>query len=762
MTVTITHCGSSLPDTYLHLLNASGARLDYNDDYSGTGQCSTPYHSFLQKVLTAGTYYIVSEGYSQNGVIVTNISGVSSQVNTTGNTMQNPIVAGSFSSSFQYVNSQNTTGFTSNYGRSSNDVFYRFTLNATMTVTIKHCNSSISDTYLYLLDASGNLINSNDDYSGEGQCSSTYHSYIKRSLPAGVYYAVSEGYNANGVIMTSIAGEALPPNPTGNTMQNPIVTGSFSSSFQYVNSQNTTGFTSNYGQPSNDVFYRFTLNTTMTVTIKHCNSSISDTYLYLLDASGNLINANDDYSGEGQCSNTYHSYIKRSLPAGVYYAVSEGYSTNGVILTSITGEAAQPNPTGNTMPNAIVAGTYSSAFQYSNLQNTSGFTNNYTGRATNDVFYRFTLNTAMTVTVSHCGSSLSDTYLHLLDASGNLIESDDDYSGTGQCSNTLHSLIKRTLNAGVYYVVSEGYSANGVILTSIMGETSQPNPMGNTMQNPIVAGTFGTAFQYSNSQNTTGFTNNYNGRSTSDVFYRFTLNTAMTVTISHCNSTLSDTYLHLLNASGSLIESNDNYSGEGQCSNTYNSFIKKSLPAGTYYAVSEGYSANGVIMTTVRGEIFTRLLYGYDASGNRIQRSQAASLLSAEKEPEKEKDPEKGKDPEAGKEDEKMTEFGKPEENTEDNSLRETGSPSGSMTVGGIRITVYPNPTKGQVNIEIRDYSDSRPGEIRLYNPTGALLYKEEIRSATTVMDMTGYLSGLYLLNIRYNGEAVSWKIIKN
>jgi hypothetical protein len=75
----------------------------------------------------------------------------------------------------------------------------------------------------------------------------------------------------------------------------------------------------------------------------------------------------------------------------------------------------------------------------------------------------------MEIVASHCGSALSDTYMHLLDASKNLIVSNDDYSGTGMCSSRYHSYIKRQLTAGTYYIVSEGYSGSGNITTAITG-----------------------------------------------------------------------------------------------------------------------------------------------------------------------------------------------------------------------------------------------------------------------------------------------------
>ncbi len=255
--------------------------------------------------------------------------------------------------------------------------------------------------------------------------------------------------------------------------------------------------------------------------------------------------------------------------------------------------------TGNTQSNPIVVGTFSSAFSYSNSQNTSNFTNDYTKRTPNDVYYRFTLNKKMEVTISHCGSTLSDTYLSLLDASGNLITYNDDYSGTGACSSSLHSYLKKELDAGTYYIVSEGFSQNGVILTQISG-TVLYLP-GDSMQDPVIVGTYGNSFEYSNTQNTANFTNQHTTRSPNDIFYKFTLNRKMQVTMSHCGS-LIDTYMFLLDASGNTITYNDDYSGDGACAtSTLHSFIQKTLDPGTYYIVSEAYAGTGIITTNITG-----------------------------------------------------------------------------------------------------------------------------------------------------------------
>ena len=156
-----------------------------------------------------------------------------------------------------------------------------------------------------------------------------------------------------------------------------------------------------------------------------------------------------------------------------------------------------------------------------------------------------------------------------------------------------------------------------------IGDSTNPpvNPPGNTIQTAINIGTFGTDFQYSDTQNTTNFTSDYPGLPTGDVFYVFTVTTPMDITVRHCDSSI-DTYLYLLDEHETCIAYNDDYSGPGACSNTTHAYVKQYLQVGTYYIVSKGKSANGNIQTAVIGEMPQYLFnYTYDASGNRTGRT---------------------------------------------------------------------------------------------------------------------------------------------
>jgi hypothetical protein len=86
-------------------------------------------------------------------------------------------------------------------------------------------------------------------------------------------------------------------------------------------------------QASADVFYSFTVNEPSLVTISTSHSTTNfDTYIYLEDSVGNLVDDNDDGGG-----NTT-SVIVQELPVGLYYVIVEGHDNNPTGLFSISVE----------------------------------------------------------------------------------------------------------------------------------------------------------------------------------------------------------------------------------------------------------------------------------------------------------------------------------------------------------------------------------------------------------------------------------------
>lgn len=199
MDVVISHCGSEVLDTYVYLLVNESYLYASNDNYSGEGSCPSTTNSYLKTYLTPGTYYVVSEGYSQNGNITTMIKGTPPRAE---------FDIGQKGSSFIYTDTKNTNFYSDSYQFfGKNDVFYKLNLTTKMDLLISHCGSEVLNTCLYLLDQNGNQVAYSLDNGTDKICSNQYQAYLEiPDLAAGIYYIVTEGRYSNGNITTSVQG----------------------------------------------------------------------------------------------------------------------------------------------------------------------------------------------------------------------------------------------------------------------------------------------------------------------------------------------------------------------------------------------------------------------------------------------------------------------------------------------------------------------------------------------------------------------------
>ena len=78
-------------------------------------------------------------------------------------------------------------------------------------------------------------------------------------------------------------------------------------------------------------------------------------------------------------------------------------------------------------------------------------------------------------------------------------------------------------------------------------------------------------------------------------------------------------------------------------------------------------------------------------------------------------------------------------------------------------IKIYPNPATEKITLEFSGdvrVENFRP--VQLYSLTGQLLQQQPVHSTTTVISLTGYPKGAYILKVQINGRTEDWKIIKN
>lgn len=123
---------------------------------------------------------------------------------------------------------------------------------------------------------------------------------------------------------------------------------------------------------------------------------------------------------------------------------------------------------------------------------------------------------------------------------------------------------------------------------------SAKGAVGNTLQDPIQLGTKTGSFSYSSGTiSMNAYTDTY-GITGPDMFMGITISVPMEVEIAHYDLNIVDSYLHILNAEGTEIACNDD--GDGLMA-----YINISLPAGSYYIVTEGKGRTGNIGMTIKG-----------------------------------------------------------------------------------------------------------------------------------------------------------------
>jgi len=77
-------------------------------------------------------------------------------------------------------------------------------------------------------------------------------------------------------------------------------------------------------------------------------------------------------------------------------------------------------------------------------------------------------------------------------------------------------------------------------------------------------------------------------------------------------------------------------------------------------------------------------------------------------------------------------------------------------------IKIYPNPATEKITLAISEWENLQMGVFKLYSLTGQLLQEQPVHSSTTVISLSGYSKGVYILKVQINGITEDWKIIKH
>ena len=356
--------GSLLSSTHGKLYTSSGILIEENDNNGIQG------HFFIERVLSAGTYYVdvttpttagtyytlnVALPYSNDGTCPVN------RAHATSSTI--PFVI----TGFQLDNSQDVDCF-------------KFILTTESAIVISTTGST--NTFGKLYDYNGTLLESNADSGIDTNF------LIERTLSSGTYYVEVTSQTVGGSYDLNFDRVFPDTGCPAIVISSILYT---STGLQLENSQDRDCF-------------RFTLDAQRTVDIS--TAGLTDTIGRLYNSSGSLLRSNDN-SGSSR-----NFLIGRTLSAGTYYLdVTTKTITGGSYILNLV-----PSFPNTDCPATDISTSYTSnSLQLDSSQDRDCF--------------EFTLTTEGTIAISTIGST--NTFGRLYASNGGLIEFDDD-RGSGR------------------------------------------------------------------------------------------------------------------------------------------------------------------------------------------------------------------------------------------------------------------------------------------------------------------------------------------
>lgn len=466
--VTITMSGSF--DTYLSLTGPAGDILEENDDADGTNsriQVSLP---------TAGTYTIEARSYDDSlGSYTLTMSGATAPAPAAAvpsAALASPCLPASIRFGTAVTGSLTDGDCAALRRDGSKGDNYTFLGAAGQNVTIEMAASF--DTFLFLVGPDGDLVAENDDADGS-------NSRIQAGLSSsGTYRVEAVGYDGSsrGAYSLTLTGgrdasavtvaprPSAPPCSTAGIVAGQSVTGTLTDGDCAVPRRSESKadrytFQGNAGQ-------------SMTITMR----ASFDTYLFLVDPSGNVVSENDDADGT-------NSQTQVRLPnSGTYTIEATGYDGNarGAYTLTVTSNTAPGTVAGGATPTCSPTGIGLGRPITGSL--TDGDCAATRRRGSKADQYTFQGNSGQSVTITMTASF--DTYLFLVGPTGSVLADNDDANGT-------NSRVQLQLpSAGTYTIEAVGFDsgARGSYSLTLTGSAAPAAPP--VLQQPPPPPAFGT------------------------------------------------------------------------------------------------------------------------------------------------------------------------------------------------------------------------------------------------------------------------------
>ncbi len=471
-------------NSFLRVFSSNGAQVASNDNAAAPGE-SLGQEAYLRYTFqTAGTYYVGLSSSANTTYVAT--TGLGDRVGSMGdyNLVMTP-----FDSDDQLSEAATLALTGTSVAQSSNlenaldvDVFRVSAIaGQRLGVDIDRLTGSTLDSYLRVYDAAGNAVASNDNEAGPGEAAGT-EAYIEFDVSSSgfFYFVVSAVGNINYDVS----------NGTGDSLA--ASSGTYSITVTSVDGDDQLAEAASLGAATTTLSASGTINIATDVDlvkftvsagqrlefdVDNANGSTVNSFLRIFDASGQQIAMNDNAAATGETLGTEAFLAQTFATSGTYYAGISNTGNRSYVATTGAGDTSSSTAaTGDYSLTISLVDADDQISEAFNLGTIATFMKRDASiESSRDVdMYRFTVTAGKKLgfDVDNATGSSLDSFIQVFDASGNVLASNDNGTGTGESSSN-DSYVEYTFStAGTYYVAVSSKDNQGYNPTTGTGDTA--------------------------------------------------------------------------------------------------------------------------------------------------------------------------------------------------------------------------------------------------------------------------------------------------
>ncbi len=558
--------GSALADPQLKLLNAGGALLSSNNDFNG------PNARIVYTATANGAYYLDAE--SANGGVGTYLVSARTDFDdyrdSTGDTTA-PL--GSLSTSGSLSGSIETAG---------DKDFFAVTLTAGQSYTFdltKTASGGLADSELRLYK-SGALLVTNNDFNGPNSrivytadATATYYLDAHSATAAGVGgYVISSKVNADD-FRDSITDTTAP-------LGTLAVNGSLFGSIEKAGDTDFFAVSLVAGKS-----YTFDLASNSAGGV-----SLANTDLRLFNGAGSKLVNNNDFNG------TNSRIVYTAASTGTYYLDAHSISTTGTGNYQISAKLNFDDFRDSIADATAPAGTLAVNGSALGSIETAGDTDFFAVSLMAGQSYTFDL-----VGINSGGAALANTDLRLFSGAGSKLVNNNDFNGTNS------RIVYTAASTGAYYLDAHGITTTGTGNYQISAKLNFDDARDTITDATAPFGAIAVNGSKLGSVETAGDKDIFAISLTAGQSYTFDLSGNASG-----GAALANTDLRLLNASGAILFSNNDFNGVNS------RIVYTAASTGTFYLDAHG------IMTTGTGNYLLSAKLNFDDARDAITDATAA------------------------------------------------------------------------------------------------------------------------------------------